>query len=184
MARRRDTDSPTPTPARRNGKPFHRASRTARAALTRVASSAGFAEADVLMRWAEIVGADLAPRCRPVKVTYGGKKSLGATLVVQSDSGRAPEVEHLSPAIIQRVNQFYGYRAISRIRISQSSIRGGFAEGQSAFQGPDATPTAAELETAERMAEGVQSAGLRAALSRMGANVLAQARTKPTSDNS
>lgn len=157
------------------GGGFRRAADRARPALDKVAGRHGFAQADVLLRWAEIVGEALAPTCRPVKVRFGGERKLGATLVVQADGARAPEVEHLVPRILERVNQFYGYRAVSRVRIVQAGW-GGFAEPAAAFAGPDRAPSAAEAERAAAMTTGVEDQGLRDALTRLGANVLARRR--------
>lgn len=161
--------------AARRGGGFRRASDRARPVLDKVAGRHGFAQADVLLRWAEIAGEALAPTCRPLKVRYGGNRQLGATLVVQSDGARALEVEHLAPRIVERVNQFYGYRAISRVSIVQTGAAG-FAEPAGAFAGPDLSPSPADTGRASVLAEGVEDDGLRAALTRLGANVLARGR--------
>ncbi len=178
---------------RRRGGGFRRAGDQTRPVLDQVAGRHGFAQADVLLRWAEIVGEALAPTCRPVRVSYRGERGrnsgpghgLGATLVVRTDGARAPEVDHLAPRIIERVNQFYGYRAVSRIRITQTGVApaprpvagAGFAEGQAAFA---AAVESTEEDTARAAAltQGVEDAGLRAALTRLGANVLARRRTR------
>ncbi|MEM0988889.1 MAG: DUF721 domain-containing protein [Pseudomonadota bacterium] len=154
--------------------------------MRRVAGDAGFAEADVLLRWAEIVGEDLAGRCRPVKVSYGGRGSLGATLIVHADSGRAPEVEHSRRAILERVNQFYGYRAVARLKVTQSSVARGFAEGAAPFDGKPTSqePTTAQRRKAADLTNDIQSPGLRAALTTMGAHVLAGTGARDTSTKS
>ena len=75
----------------------------------------------MLLRWAEIVGEGLKDLCAPVKVTYPRDQGLAATLVVRTTGARAPEVAHLEPRIVERVNQFYGYRAIGRIKLTQTT---------------------------------------------------------------
>ncbi len=173
-------------PARKRGRGFQSAGATVRSAVDQMAGKKGFAETEVLLRWPEIVGAALASVCRPVKVHYGASRAIGATLIVQTDSGRAPEVEHQGPALVDRVNQFYGYRAISRLKVTQSTGLGmasaksmGFAEDQAKFDGPPAGPTPEEEKRAAKMAQNIETPGLKDALSRMGAHVLAQSRTKP-----
>jgi hypothetical protein len=163
---------------RRRGGGFRRAGDQTRPVLDQVAGRHGFAQAEVLLRWAEIVGEALAPTCRPVRVSYRSERGLGATLVVQSTSARAPEVEHLAPRIIERVNQFYGYRAVARIRITQTGVASGFAEAQAAFAAAPVESTAADAAQAATLTEGVEDAGLRAALTRLGANVLARSRVR------
>lgn len=168
-----------PAPTKHRNRGFQRAADTSRRAVEQIAGSKGFAEADVLMRWPEIVGEDLSTKCRPVKVSYGAKRSVAAELIVQTDSGRAPEIEHLGPVIVERVNSYYGYRAIRRLKVTQSTGLGravGFADDASKFQGPDAEPTQPDTKKAADMAKDIESPGLRAALTRMGANVLARER--------
>ncbi|MEM9055628.1 MAG: DUF721 domain-containing protein [Pseudomonadota bacterium] len=174
------------TPTRKRGRGFQSAGATVRPAVDQMAGRKGFAETEVLLRWPEIAGAALAKVCRPVKVQYGASRAIGATLIVQTDSGRAPEVEHQGPALVDRVNQFYGYRAISRLKVTQSTGLGmasarpmGFAEAQAPFDGPSADPTPEEEKRAAEMAQDIETPGLKDALSRMGAHVLAQSRTKP-----
>jgi len=172
---------------RRHGRGFHSPSVTARRRLGEVAAGHGFAEPQVLLRWAEVVGAHLAGLCEPVKVTYPRGQGLGAALVVRAPGARAPEVEHLGPRIVERVNQFYGYRAITRIKVVQTTgpapnFGSGLAEGQSPFLGTDAPnePTPEAAAEAAELARAVRDEGLRAALTRMGAHVLSRRAAEPT----
>lgn len=176
MAQDRDNGKTGSRPARRGGG-FRMASDRARPALDKIAGRQGFAELDVLLHWPEIIGEALAPICRPIRVRYGSARKLGATLVVETNSARAPEVDHLSPRIIERVNQFYGYRAVSRVQIVQTGAIG-FAEAQAAFKGPDHVPDAQDTRRAEALTSGVHDEDLRAALNRLGANVLARSRRR------
>lgn len=184
--------------AKRRGRAFHRPTHTARHHLRKAAARKGFAETDVLLRWAEAVGSHLSAICQPVKVSYGG--AIGATLTVRVTGARAPEVEHESPRIIERINSFYGYKAISRLKLVQTTgergdlmtAQPGFAEHQQAFAGDGAgspkvatiaPPDAATQRKAKALAEGIQNPDLRAALAQMGAWVLANAdqKSKPRS---
>lgn len=151
-----------PAPPRKSRGFLHAAALTP-AALKSVGARRGFVEARLLTDWRGIMGETLGALCRPVKVSYaGGSPSLGATLVVTTEGARAPEVEMRRPQIIERVNAFYGYRAISRLRIDQSRAAMGFAENRAAFEGP--APTA-------RPIDGVEDERLALALGRLGANI-------------
>ena len=166
------------TQRRRGGKGFRHASETARGSVDRVVGKKGFAESEVLLRWTEIVGDALATACRPVKVRYGSNRSLGATLIIQTDSGRAPEVSHQGPSILERVNQFYGYRAISRLKVTQSTgLAPGFAEQQERFVGPEHSVPARAQSQAASMAHEIENPELRAALTRMGSHILSRRKT-------
>ena len=165
----------------RRGRGFRSAGETARRRLGEAAAGHGFAEPEVLMRWPEVVGERLAALCVPVKVGYPRAGRLGATLVVRVEGARATEVEHLGPRIIERVNQFYGYRAIDRLKVTQTTGSGGFAEDPARFAGrpqaAPAEPSAAAQARAAEMAHGIQNEALRTALTRMGAHVLSRGET-------
>jgi len=151
-----------------------------RRVLQGAAAGRGFAEPEVLLRWREIVGAGLADICRPVRVRYRQGAGIGATLVVQVPGARAPEIEHLAPRLIERVNQYYGYRAVGRLSITQATAAGrsaGFAEEAGTFRG--VPPTGPQPPTPEHRARARESSArirdprLRAALADLGAWVLA-----------
>lgn len=178
-------------PGERFGRGFRSAGQTARHTLGHIAGKQGFAEPDILLRWVEIAGEGYASLCRPMKVKYGSNRAGGGTLLVYADSGRAPEVEHIAPKIIERVNQFYGYRAIARLKISQvsptsgasaTSPASGFSEPSAPF-GHAAGDDQKRYQTeSAKLTETIQSPDLRAALTRMGAHVLAQTRSGGATD--
>lgn len=162
----------------RGKRGFQSAAAKAHAAIDAVAGQHGFATAEVLLHWPEIVGAALADKCRPVTVRYSGY-SFGATLVVQASSARAPEIDHLAHAILERVNRHYGYRAVTRLKITQSAaepVTNGFGEPAAPFAAADLNPTDQDRARAAEMVQEIDSPGLRAALTTMGAHVLAQDR--------
>lgn len=82
----------------------------------------GIAAADLLTAWPEIVGPELAGRCRPVKVSAGaapGRREGGArggrSLVLAARRAEALEIEYAAETIIRRVNAYLGSGAIGRI---------------------------------------------------------------------
>ena len=168
---------------KRDGRGFRRASESARAPLRQAAARYGFAEADVLARWPEAAGEAFAGICRPLRVSYGRSRALGATLLVEAEGARAPEVEMQAPRIVERINAFYGYRAIARLKVTQAGGHaargGGFAEELAAFRGPaggGAPPDASATARAEVVARAARNPALRAALARLGSYVLARPR--------
>ena len=159
---------------------FKPASKLLQARIRTASESRGFAVSRLLTHWDDIVGTGVARIARPVDVSYG-RKGLGATLTVLTSGPNAPMLEMQREQICEKVNACYGYRAISRIRITQTAPSG-FAEGATpfdpapkpAFSGPDAgTKQAAARQTAD-----VASDDLRAALEALGANVMMKHRTK------
>lgn len=137
--------------------------------------SRGFAVARLLTHWEEVAGADLAAVTRPVKVGYG-REGMGATLTLLVQGASAPVVEMQKERLRERVNAVYGYNAISRIVLTQTAATG-FSEGQAQFvRAPEmqATPDPAVQVQAQETARGVADEGLRAALERLGQNILSR----------
>lgn len=145
----------------------------------RAASEArGFAESRLLTHWAEIVGTRIAAIARPVEVSYG-RGGLGATLTVLTTGAQAPMLEMEKERLCEKVNACYGYRAIARIRITQTAPTG-FAEGRVAFDHAPPEPRAPDpalIEAATSVSAPVRDDRLRQALRDLGVNVMAKNRS-------
>ena len=125
----------------------------------------------LLTHWAEIVGAATAGIATPVNVSYG-KGGFGATLT----GAQAPMLEMQKEQIREKVNACYGYKAIARVRITQTAPVG-FNDGRVAFEQKTAkrkTPDAKAVEVSSDLSKDVQSDELRAALAALGANVISK----------
>ncbi|WP_299880723.1 DUF721 domain-containing protein [uncultured Sulfitobacter sp.] len=134
----------------------------------------GFAQTRLLTQWAEIAGEETAAIALPVEVSYS-RGGMGATLTLLTTGPNAPMLEMQKEQLRAKVNAVYGYNAISRVRITQTAPQG-FAEGQVAFAPAKAAAPApvdpALQRKAAEAAQPVADEGLRAALERLGANVL------------
>jgi hypothetical protein len=83
----------------------------------------GFVQSAVVSRWQEIVGARYAGVSSPESIRFPtGRKSEG-TLTLSVEGAHAPMMQHVAPAIVERVNRFFGYPAISRVVIRQGAAR-------------------------------------------------------------
>ena len=90
----------------------------------------GFAYGQVLSHWPEIVGEDLADFTCPERIRWprrpGGEsanaRKVGGTLVIKVDGPVAIEVQHSTPQIMDRINGYYGYSAITDIKIIQGPV--------------------------------------------------------------
>jgi hypothetical protein len=89
----------------------------------------GFASAELVTRWTEIVGADIAARSEPIKIQWqrpaDGEEREPGTLVLRVEGTAAIEIQHSTNVICERVNQFLGWRAIARIALRQAPLRRG-----------------------------------------------------------
>ena len=152
---------------------FSRAVTLMQGRIRKASEGRGFAESRVLTHWSEIVGEETAKMSNPVEVKYA-RGGMGATLTLLTTGSFAPMLEMQKDQIREKVNRCYGYNAVSHIRITQSAPTG-FAEGRVAFSGApkkSSTPDAQAVVRAKESTKDVASDDLRAALERLGANVI------------
>ncbi|MDE4097951.1 MULTISPECIES: DUF721 domain-containing protein [Rhodobacterales] len=159
---------------------FARTSKLLNDQIRKAGESRGFAVSRLLTHWEEIVGADLAAMARPVKVGYG-RSSFGATLTVLTTGANAPMLEMQKERLREKVNAVYGYNAISKVLITQTAPIG-FSDGQVSFkyapkENTPLQPDPQAVSEAAAAAEGVGNEELRAALERLGRNVLTKQKT-------
>ncbi|RKF21017.1 DUF721 domain-containing protein [Altericroceibacterium spongiae] len=88
----------------------------------------GFVQSSVVTRWPEIVGPRHAEVCAPESIRFPpGEKSEGILQLVVRPA-HAPLIQHVIPEIIERVNRFFGYSAVSRVKIRQGEVQGPSAQ--------------------------------------------------------
>ena len=127
----------------------------------------GFASADIVTRWREIVGADIASRCEPIKLQWPRsdvEQPEPATLVLRVDGPGAIEIQHMSEVILERINRFFGWRAVKRIAIRQAPLL-----HKDVPPAPSADPDAARR--IEETLPPIEDESLRQALARLGAAI-------------
>jgi len=82
----------------------------------------GFVQSSVVSRWDEIVGARYAAVSAPEAIRFPvGKKSDG-TLELTVEGAHATMIQHVLPEIIDRVNRFFGYGAVARVKVRQGPV--------------------------------------------------------------
>lgn len=83
----------------------------------------GFVQSSVVSRWPEIVGEAHAKVCSPEAIRFPpGEKSEGILQLVVVPA-HAPLIQHVIPEIIERVNRFFGYKAVSRVKLRQGDVK-------------------------------------------------------------
>ena len=130
------------------------------------ARARGFTIGRILSQWPDIVG-EMASWCRPDAVAFPRDSRTNGTLRLQIASGRGPQAQAMSQAIIDRINANFGYQAISRISLVQTLVE------QSASPPPASAPATEPLDiwTLDDKLKDVKSPELRAALRRLGSPV-------------
>ena len=97
------------------------------AVLPKVAEPAlrkrGFAAAEIVTRWAEIAGEEMAAGSAPDHLSFPKGARQGGTLYIAASGSVALQIQHQQPAILQRINTYFGYPAVARLSISQTSFK-------------------------------------------------------------
>jgi hypothetical protein len=133
----------------------------------------GFASAELVTRWDDIVGHEIAAHSEPIKLQWprgvnrelaDGEDSEAGTLVLRVEGPAAIEIQHLAGLICERVNRFLGWRAVGRLALRQAPLRR--RQGRAA---PTMDPAAA-ARIAENLSD-IKDQELKEALARLGAAV-------------
>jgi len=129
----------------------------------------GFAARELVMRWADIAGPEIAAHAEPLKIQWPrpveGQPQEPATLVLRVEGPMALEIQHSADVILQRVNRFFGWSAIGRLALRQAPLSRRNRPKPSRKPDPDAVARVEETLTA------VEDGDLRAALARLGAAI-------------
>jgi hypothetical protein len=79
----------------------------------------GFVQSAIVSRWSEIVGERYARVSSPESIRFPAGRKAGGALTLLVEGAHAPLIQHLAPIIIERVNRFFGHRAIDRVIFRQ-----------------------------------------------------------------
>jgi hypothetical protein len=91
-------------------------------AITPICQQNGFIQARILLEWEYIVSPQFAQLCTPIKVTFPLKQRTNGRLLLRATSSMATEISYLEPQILSRINQYFGYQAISKISLQQGPV--------------------------------------------------------------
>jgi hypothetical protein len=139
----------------------------------------GFAYGELMARWPEIVGETLAQHCEPERIKWprgSGEmaQKLGGMLVVRAEPGRSLDLQYQSHQIIERINQFYGYGAITSVKVMQGHVTNAKTlKNKENLLDPE---TEKVLDT---QLESIADERLKQALHRLGAGALANRPSSP-----
>ena len=129
----------------------------------------GFASAELVTRWDDIVGHEIAAHSEPIKLQWprrtDSKDSEAGTLVLRVEGPAAIEIQHLADVICERVNRFLGWRAIDRVALCQAPL------ARRDRPRPPPVFDSAEARCIADAMTGIADDKLRAALGRLGAAV-------------
>src|SRR5450755_2743058 len=129
----------------------------------------GFAARELVTRWAEIAGPEVAAHSEPLKMQWPrpveGQPQEPATLVLRVEGPMALEIQHTSDVILQRVNRFFGWSAVGRLALRQAPLA-----RRKRFAPPPPLDPKSVAAVAESLSA-IEDDDLRAALARLGASI-------------
>jgi len=82
----------------------------------------GFVQSSVVTRWPEIVGNHHAKVCAPEAIRFAPGEKVDGILQLVVLPAHAPLIQHVIPEIIERVNRFFGYKAVARVKLRQGAV--------------------------------------------------------------
>ena len=82
----------------------------------------GFVQARLITDWPAIVGDMLARETVPQKLLFAKGNRGNGVLHLRVNPGFAIELQHIAPRLIERINGFFGYRAVADLRLQQGPV--------------------------------------------------------------
>jgi hypothetical protein len=132
----------------------------------------GLGEAQLIAEWASIIGPALAEHASPDRLSFTRGERRDGTLHLRVASAAALEIQHREPQIIERINAFFGYRAVARLRLVHAPPNTAARTAP-----PRPLPLAArERQMLDQRLTGIEDPELRAALEGLGAAIIGTAK--------
>ncbi len=127
----------------------------------------------LLDAWPQIAGVRLADCTCPLRIDWpkrvaGDDSFRPGTVVIAADALGALHVQHEKGQILQRINSFLGYEAVTGLRIVQRPI------GNRPVQKRKRPPTPAQVAKADALAATFEDEALRESVRRFARSVLAE----------
>ena len=128
----------------------------------------GLAFGGLLSEWSSIVGPRLAGRSAPYRIVFPHGQRENAVLHLRVATAAALDIQHLEPQVIERINGFFGYKAVARLKL----IHAPMVRPRSAAPRPRPL-SAAEGAAIDAAARTIPDADLSEALARFGRTLAA-----------
>lgn len=162
--------------SRKNTRKIKTVAEAATKAGTRAFRRYGFSRREIIARWPDIVGSALADCSLPERLTFPRDDRHGGSLYIRVQGSMAVELQHFEPMVIDRINSYYGYRAVERLIYRHGSVPVRSQKARHAL--PDLTDS--QENYLKDHLEGVKTPELHQALYRLGREVLSVKKPEKT----
>ena len=129
----------------------------------------GFVQGEIITRWRDIVGPDLADSTAPEKLDFPRSERRGGTLQIRVAGAAALSLQHEEPQVVERINRFFGYAAVARLKLIQAPIPAADDQPNAPLRELDEK----EIRSVESEVEDTRDPELRDALARFGRSIAA-----------
>ena len=82
----------------------------------------GFSYIGLITDWEVIMGPEISRQSAPEKLTFPRNKRECGVLRLRAESGAALTIQHLQPQILDRINTYFGYRAVVQLKIVNGTV--------------------------------------------------------------
>ena len=130
----------------------------------------GMTEVRLIREWPLIVGTLLGTVSMPEKITFPKDKRTHGRLTIRTAPGWGPELQHLSPVILEKIAVFFGYRAVESLQIVQDTH---LLKWQQPQEAPAPAPSPEQLLRLESLVAEVTDPRLKERLISLGKHILA-----------
>ncbi len=125
----------------------------------------GLADGTVAKEWCQIVGPMIAKHSRPDRITFANRERHSGLLHLRVDhSAMATELQHLEPQLLERINGYFGFKAVAKMRF----IHGPLAEAPATDASVAPRPDPPQNPAVAKEVTTIEDPELREALNRLG----------------
>ena len=140
--------------------------------LDRAIRSKGFVQTEVISRWPQIIGEKLADSTVPLSIRFPPGQRLGGTLHVRCEAAFAPLLQHQSAYVIETVNRYFGYGAVTNLQVRQGPVMA----RKRRMQPRPATLTQQQSQHLDALVSDMEESPLRQSLLSLGKEVMGRAK--------
>lgn len=119
----------------------------------------------ILLDWHTIVGKKLSSLSCPLRITRPKDAQSGGTLHLQVLSGASLLIDSSKDLVLERINRYYGYQVVSRLKILQTpSLRGALPQAPPVKKQQKEKADVTLTPTLQKALEGISDPDLKEAL--------------------
>ena len=125
----------------------------------------GLADGAIAREWTQIVGPMIALHSQPERLSFKNRARHNGLLHLRVDhSAMATELQHLETQLLERINGYFGYKAVAKMRF----IHGPLAETPIQYKSPPLAPIPEQNSDVADTVNCIEDPELRDSLNRLG----------------